>query len=58
MKETIKRLLYLRREIDQIIENCITENALRDKPIDKDALRESLIYHIDDHLERLSPNQK
>ncbi len=54
MKETIKRLLYLRREIDQIIENCITETALRDKPIDKEALRESLIYHIDDHLDRLS----
>ena len=53
MKNTINRLLYLRRELDQIIENVITEEVVREKDMDIDQLRESLIYHIDDHLDAL-----
>ena len=53
MKNTINRLLYLRRELDQLIENVITEEVVRGKDVDIDRLRESLIYHIDDHLDAL-----
>ena len=53
MKNIINRLLYLRRELDQIIENVITEEVVREKDIDIDRLRESLIYHIDEHLDAL-----
>ncbi len=53
MKNDINRLLYLRRELDQIIENFITEDVVRGKDVDIDRIRESLIYHIDDNLDAL-----
>lgn len=43
MKNDLSRLLYLRRELDQIIENVITEEVVRGKDVDIDRLRESLI---------------
>lgn len=52
-KAKVKRLLYLRRELDNIIENEITETALREKEVDIEKFRESIIYHLDDNLAAL-----
>ena len=53
MKEEVKRLLYLRKEVDNIIDNYISEYVLRGKEFDTNLLRDSLIYHIDDNLNAL-----
>lgn len=50
MKNTINQLLYLRKELDQIIDNCITEEVLRGKDVNAEKLQESLEYHIEDNL--------
>ena len=53
MKNAIDRLLYLRKEVDQIIDNCITEEVLCGQEVDTDRLLESLVYHIEDNLDFL-----
>ena len=53
MKEKVKRLLYLRKELDNIIDNAITEEVLRGREVDAESLRESVIYHLDDQLAAL-----
>ena len=53
MKEEVKRLLYLRKEVDNIIDNYISEYVLRGKEVDTSQLRDSLLYHIDDNLDAL-----
>lgn len=57
MKEKISRLLYLRKQLETIIDNEITETVLRGKETDVDHLRESLIYHMDDNLDMLRKGQ-
>ena len=57
MKEKIKRLLYLKKELNDIIDNYITEIILRDKELDMECFKESLVYHIDDNLDALKHNQ-
>lgn len=52
-KAKVKRLLYLRKELDNIIENEITETVLREKELDIEKFRDSIIYHLDDNLEAL-----
>lgn len=52
-KNQIKRLLYLRRELGNVIENAITEYVLREKPLDVNNLKDSLLYRIDDCIEAL-----
>ena len=52
-KAKAKRLLYLGRELDNIIDNEITETALREKEMDIEKFRESIIYHLDDNLAAL-----
>ena len=53
MKEKVSRLLYLRKELDNIIDNAITEEVLRGREVDAESLRESVIYHLDDQLAAL-----
>ena len=53
VKATVKGLLYLRRELDNIIDNEITETALREKEMDIGKFREPIIYHLDDNLAAL-----
>ena len=50
MKKKVDRLIYLRKALDNIIDNAITDNVMRDRPLSAKDLRESLIYHIDDQL--------
>ena len=50
MKNKIKTLLYLRKELDAIIDNYITEYVLREKDINTSDMKESLIYHIEENL--------
>ncbi len=57
MKEKIKRLLYLKKELNDIIDNYITEIVLRDKEMDMERFKESLVYHIDDNLDALKRNR-
>lgn len=57
MKEKIKRLLYLKKELNDIIDNYITEVVLRDKEMDVERFKESLVYHIDDNLDALKHNR-
>ena len=44
----INRLLYLNRELNMVIENTITEYALRGKGVNPEELKEHLVYRIDD----------
>lgn len=53
MKAEIKRLLYLRKELDNIIDNYIEDIVLREKDADIEKLKESIIYHLDDNLDAL-----
>lgn len=57
MKEKISRLLYLRKELETIIDNEITEVVLRGREIDAEGFRESLLYHLDDNLDALRQNR-
>ena len=50
MKEKIKRLMYLRAQLESIIDNAITEELLRNRDIDVDKFVDSLTYHIDDQM--------
>lgn len=50
MKKYINRLLYLRKKLDNIIDQCITQEVLMGKTVNVDDLKESLLYHIDDEL--------
>ena len=56
-KAKISRLLYLRKQLETVIDNCITEQVLRDKDIDVDRLKDSLIYQIDDNIEFLKQDR-
>lgn len=47
----VKRLLSLRRVLDNLIDNAISENVMRDRPLTAEELRESLIYQIDEHMD-------
>lgn len=55
MDEKIKRLLYLRKELDTVIDNTITEYLLRNE-LDIEYLRDSLSYRIDDNLSAFKRN--
>lgn len=57
MNDKVKRLLYLRKELDNIIDNAITEYVLREKELDIKSLRDSLSYHIDDNLDAFKQNR-
>ena len=50
MKAKIKRLLYLRKELNDIIDNCIMETVLRGKDIDIEQLKDGLVYHVEDNI--------
>ena len=52
-KKTIDRLIYLRKQLDNVIDNTITEYALRDKPVDVNDLKGHLDYQIEDNLNLL-----
>ncbi len=56
-RKKIKRLLYLKKELNDIIDNYITEIVLRDKELDVEHFKESLVYHIDDNLDALKHNR-
>lgn len=57
MKEKISRLMYLRKQLEMLIDNAITEELLRGRDIDPDRLQESLLYHIDDQLGAYKQNR-
>ena len=50
-KSTIKKLLYLRNIIDSLIDNAITEDALRGKKVDVRKLQSSIDYQIKEIME-------
>lgn len=52
-KKVVSRLLYLRKEIDNTIDNFITEDALRDREVDADKVRDRILYQLDEQLEFL-----
>lgn len=58
MKNQVAGLIYLRKELDTLIDHTITEYAVRDKDIDADGLRKSLIYHMDEQLDLLAKSKK
>lgn len=47
----IARLIYLRKILDERIDEFITSYLLRDKELDVKQIKESLLYHIEDNLE-------
>ena len=53
MNETIKRLIYLREELDLIIDGRISNVILSGEKLDEQALRECLMCHIDINLKDL-----
>lgn len=50
-KKKINDLIYLRKSLDNVIDNAITESVLRalDR-YDYETIRNSLLYQIDEHL--------
>ena len=54
---TIKRLMYLRSQLDVCIDEVVSEKVLRDKDVDAEELRESLLYRIDENLDYLRQNR-
>lgn len=56
IKMQTARLIYLEKELNNLIHNCITEYVLRCKDINVDELRESLLYHLDEQLDLLKQN--
>ena len=49
-KQIISYLLSLRRNLDSIIDNAISEDVLRGKNLNIDKFKDSLDYHIDESL--------
>ncbi len=47
----IARLIYLRKTLDERIDEFITSYLLRDKELDIERIKETLLYHIEDNLE-------
>ena len=53
MQEKIKRLIYLRIILDSVIDDYILKYAMNEKSIDYDRLRNSILNHTDESLDRL-----
>lgn len=47
----ISRLIYLRKTLDERIDEFITSYLLRDRELEVDKIKETLMYHIEDNLE-------
>ena len=52
-KEAIKRLMYLRGQLENRIDNIITEYYMRDKEYSTEQIKDTLDYCIDDALKAL-----
>lgn len=49
-KEAIKRLMYLRGQLENRIDNMITEYYMRDKEFSTEQIKDTLDYCIEDVL--------
>lgn len=52
-KEAIKRLMYLRGQLENRIDNIITEYYMRDKEFSTERIQDTLNYCIEDVLRAL-----
>ena len=52
-KEAIKRLMYLRGQLENRIDNIITEYYMRDKEYSTEQIKNTLDYCIEDALRAL-----
>lgn len=53
----IKRLIYMKKQLDTVIDNEITDYTLRGRPSSVEEIREHLIYQMDDNLTALGQNR-
>ena len=51
--KVLSRLLYMRKQIDERIDNEITESVLRGKKVDPKEFRSHIDYVLDDQFEAL-----
>lgn len=51
--KNIQRLIYMRKQIDEVIDGEINDYILRGRPSTVEELRDRIIYKLDDNLDAL-----